>query len=79
MNDGGWHPPFVTINDVVTVDLNEAIQKPNSPFKACQDFVWAFQQYGNENGIPPIMLASFAMQVRFSGRQTRPLALMRWR
>ncbi|KAL1674105.1 glycoside hydrolase family 23 protein [Schizophyllum commune] len=62
LNDGGWHPPFVTINDVVTVDLNEAIQKPDSPFKACQDFVWAFQQYGNENGIPPIMLASFAMQ-----------------
>ncbi|KAF9523993.1 lysozyme-like domain-containing protein [Crepidotus variabilis] len=59
---GGWNPPFVKVQDLVTVSLSEAIQKPGNPFGACKDFIEIFERHGNANGVPPIMLASFAMQ-----------------
>ncbi|TRM70358.1 glycoside hydrolase family 23 protein [Schizophyllum amplum] len=62
LNAGGWSPPYVTIDDVVTVSLSDAVKDSSSPFQACADYVDMFEQYGNENGIPGIMLASFAMQ-----------------
>ncbi|KAF5342973.1 hypothetical protein D9758_013672 [Tetrapyrgos nigripes] len=49
------------INDGV-VDLTQALSDPNSPFHACAPYVDMFYNYGRANGIPPIILASFAMQ-----------------
>jgi len=59
---GGWQPPFVRVKDLVTHSLSSALQSPSSPFKACSRFIWIFEKYGNQYGIPPIILASFAMQ-----------------
>lgn len=62
VNAGGWQPPYVTVNDLITKDLSTAIQEPNSPFKACSSFVDLFEQYAKENGVPSILIASIAMQ-----------------
>ncbi|OSD06857.1 glycoside hydrolase family 23 protein [Trametes coccinea BRFM310] len=62
IQDGGWKPPFVKVSDIVAVDLHEAVKDPNSPFKACSDYIDLFVQYANEHGIPPILIASIAMQ-----------------
>ncbi|EJD02769.1 glycoside hydrolase family 23 protein [Fomitiporia mediterranea MF3/22] len=62
LTDGGWHPPYVSVNDLVTKDLSEAVSEDNSPFKACSEYIDLFNKYGWANNIPPIMLASFAMQ-----------------
>ncbi|THU95412.1 hypothetical protein K435DRAFT_755958 [Dendrothele bispora CBS 962.96] len=62
INAGGWNPPFITINDIKVTDLAEALKKDDSPFKACGEFVDQFYRYGGQYNIPPIMLASFAMQ-----------------
>lgn len=59
---GGWQPPHVRVQDVVTQSLSSALQSPSSPFKACSRYIRIFEQYGNQYGIPPIILASFAMQ-----------------
>ncbi|KAE9411246.1 lysozyme-like protein [Gymnopus androsaceus JB14] len=63
INDsGGWRPQVVRIDQVVVQDLSKALADKNSPFLACSGYVDEFYKYGNEYGIPPIMLASFAMQ-----------------
>ncbi|KAI5123701.1 hypothetical protein M0805_001727 [Coniferiporia weirii] len=62
VNSGGWQPPNVQVSDLVAVDLSWAVQQANTPFSACSDYISLFEQYGNQYGIPPIMLASFAMQ-----------------
>jgi len=59
---GGWNPPHVEIKDIITQPLSSALQKPDSPFQACGAYIWLFQKYGDIYGIPPIMMASFAMQ-----------------
>ncbi|KAG5648621.1 hypothetical protein DXG03_003232 [Asterophora parasitica] len=59
---GGWTPPFIKVSDVVSVSLSGAINSGKGPFLACSKFVHLFEQYGGQFGIPPIMLASFAMQ-----------------
>ncbi|KAJ7217828.1 lysozyme-like protein [Mycena pura] len=58
----GWSPPRIDIQEVKAIDLNDALKSSSSPFHACSKFVPFFYKYGGENGIPPIMLASFAMQ-----------------
>ncbi|KAH6914306.1 glycoside hydrolase family 23 protein [Coprinopsis sp. MPI-PUGE-AT-0042] len=62
IHSGGWAPPRLTFDQLSIVPLHDALQNPNSPFHACSAFFWAFEQFGNANGIPPIVLASFAMQ-----------------
>lgn len=62
INGGGWTPPVIHIKDVVVKPLSEAIKSPSSPFHACAPYVSFFNQYGDQYGIPPIFLASFAMQ-----------------
>jgi len=63
INSGnGWTPPHIAVNDIVTADLNVALKDPKSPFQSCAPYAWAFQQAGQELNIPPIMLASFALQ-----------------
>jgi len=62
IENGGWRPPNLHVNDLVVVSLSEAIQKPGSPFMACARFFTFFNRYGNQFGIQPILLASFALQ-----------------
>ncbi|TFK54192.1 glycoside hydrolase family 23 protein [Heliocybe sulcata] len=62
LNDGGWNPPYIRVEDVVTKDLGEAVKDPNSAFKACSAYIDTFQKYAWQYGVPPIMIASFAMQ-----------------
>lgn len=62
LNAGGWTPPFIRVQDLVTKSLSGALANPSSPFKACASFIGLFEKYGNEYGLPAIMLASFAMQ-----------------
>ncbi|KIY44445.1 glycoside hydrolase family 23 protein [Fistulina hepatica ATCC 64428] len=62
INDRGWDPPLVKLSDLVTLDLTEAMKNPLSPFMDCAEYIPLFIKYGAETGIPPIMLASFAMQ-----------------
>jgi hypothetical protein len=60
--DAGWNPPYVRVQNLITVPLGVALKDPNSPFKACSAYIALFEKYGGIYGIPPIMLASFAMQ-----------------
>lgn len=46
----GWTPQQVTVDDLVVVDLADALQDPNSPFKACEQYLDLFQQYGGQYG-----------------------------
>lgn len=62
IHGGGWAPPRLTFDQLNIVPLHNALSNPNSPFHACSAFIWAFEQFGGEFGIPPIVLASFAMQ-----------------
>ncbi|KAI0358417.1 lysozyme-like protein [Trametes cingulata] len=62
VEDGGWNPPYVQVSDIVAVDLAEAVKDPHSPFKACSKYIDTFTRYANEHGIPPILIASIAMQ-----------------
>lgn len=62
LTDSGWRPPFVKVTDVVSVSLSAAISSGKGPFLACTKYVHLFEQYGEQFGLPAIMLASFAMQ-----------------
>ncbi|KZT57200.1 glycoside hydrolase family 23 protein [Calocera cornea HHB12733] len=61
-SSGGWNPPFVGIDDVVTVDLDTAMSTVGTPFAACSAWTGVFQSVGDQYGIPPIILASIALQ-----------------
>ncbi|OCH89780.1 hypothetical protein OBBRIDRAFT_793932 [Obba rivulosa] len=58
----GWTPQQVTVTDLVVVDLADALDDPNTPFKACEPYLDLFQQAGDQYGVPAIMLASISMQ-----------------
>ncbi|KAJ7497530.1 lysozyme-like protein [Mycena latifolia] len=58
----GWNPPFMTVNDIVAVDLTQALKSSSTPFSPCSEFVWMFEKYADQYGLKAIMLASFAMQ-----------------
>lgn len=62
VDDVGWNPPVVHVDDLKYVDLDTALQSGNSPFKACSTYVNLFKKHGKANGLPPILLAAFAMQ-----------------
>ncbi|KAL1407039.1 hypothetical protein Q8F55_006452 [Vanrija albida] len=57
INAGGWNPPHVTLADLKYVHLSA-----DGPFAVCQQFFPKFEQYGAQYGIPPILLASIALQ-----------------
>ncbi|KAI0268647.1 glycoside hydrolase family 23 protein [Gloeopeniophorella convolvens] len=60
ITSGGWAPPRVEIGQLKTVTLESARR---TAFAPCTDeMIATFNKYGNELGVPPIMLASFAMQ-----------------
>ncbi|KDQ53458.1 glycoside hydrolase family 23 protein [Jaapia argillacea MUCL 33604] len=62
INNGGWNPPFVKVSDIIAQYLPDAIKVNGSPFQACQKFVSTFEKYGQQFGVPSILLASFALQ-----------------
>ncbi|KAJ7163599.1 lysozyme-like protein [Mycena crocata] len=62
ITDGGWNPPRMTVDQIVAVDLAQALKSPDTPFSACAKYVRMFEKYANMYGLKPIMLASFAMQ-----------------
>ncbi|EIN11855.1 lysozyme-like protein [Punctularia strigosozonata HHB-11173 SS5] len=62
VNEGGWTPPYVTVNDIKAASLETALDSSSSPFHACKDYIGLFTKYANENGLPPILIASIAMQ-----------------
>ncbi|OJT10454.1 hypothetical protein TRAPUB_13053 [Trametes pubescens] len=62
VDSDGWKPPYVQVTDIVTTDLGQALNDPNSPFKACSAYVGFFYEASGAYGIPPILIASIAMQ-----------------
>jgi len=62
VDGSGWKPPKVTVGNVIAMDLNTALQNPKSPFKACSQFIDLFYKYAGEFNVPPILVASIAMQ-----------------
>lgn len=57
IDSSGWNPPHVTLNQLVAADLSA-----NGVFSPCAQYIDQFNQAGADTGVPPIMLASFAMQ-----------------
>ncbi|KAI9572139.1 glycoside hydrolase family 23 protein [Boletus coccyginus] len=62
LTSGGWTPPLILINGIISVKPSQVAYNPGSAFSACKDFVSLFEEYGRQYGVPAIMLASFAMQ-----------------
>ncbi|KAH0827542.1 glycoside hydrolase family 23 protein [Lanmaoa asiatica] len=62
LTSGGWTPPLIHVNDIVSVELSQVAYNPGSAFSACKEFVPLFEKYGWQYGVPAAMLASFAMQ-----------------
>jgi len=62
VDGSGWQPPPVTVDQLIVADLDQAITEPGTPFKACAPYISLFKQYGAEFNIPPILIASIAMQ-----------------
>jgi len=58
----GWSPPYVAMDDIVTIDLDTAMSTVGTPFGACSQFTSYFESAGDQYGIPPIILASIALQ-----------------
>lgn len=57
-----WTPPEgVTIDKLKTVSLSEALAN-DSVWKPCEKYFSIFNQMGAKYGVPPIFLASFAIQ-----------------
>lgn len=60
IHGSGWSPAPVKVEDLVVVPLDSA---RHTTFSPCSDKIIAtFKKYGQHLGIPPIILASFAMQ-----------------
>ncbi|KAK0212868.1 hypothetical protein DFS33DRAFT_1377320 [Desarmillaria ectypa] len=64
ISGSGWTPPYMSIDQVAPfiMDLPEAIKKPDSPFKSCEQFLPIFEKCAQTFGVPSILIASFALQ-----------------
>lgn len=62
LHEGGWNPPRITVPEVIAMDIDQALSSPSSPFQRCGPFIELFKTYASQHGIPPIMIASFALQ-----------------
>ena len=62
LTEGGWNPPQVTVNDVVTVNLYDALKDPNTPFKACSKYIDTFVNYANQHGSESIVPCSITVR-----------------
>lgn len=54
-------PPKIKVSQIKTLTLKEALAK-GSLYEPCKPHIELFEKYGEEYGIPPILLAAFAMQ-----------------
>ncbi|GAA5872556.1 hypothetical protein JCM3774_006850 [Rhodotorula dairenensis] len=54
-------PKGVTLDNIKTVSLEYALAT-NPVWEPCKPFVPLFEKYGAQTGLPPILLAAFAMQ-----------------
>ena len=60
--NSGWTPPGgVTIDKIAYVSLEDAMSQ-NSVWAPCKPYISLFEKWGAATGLPPILLASFAMQ-----------------
>jgi len=71
LDGAGWTPPSLKMDEIRSIPLDEALEDPNSPFKPCMPYKEIFDKYGHELGIPPILLASFAMQESTCNKDVR--------
>ncbi|GAA5896856.1 hypothetical protein JCM6882_005051 [Rhodosporidiobolus microsporus] len=60
--DAGWTPPSIEISQLKTLTIEEALAMDDSVYSHCKDYVSLFEKYGDKHGLPPILLAAFAMQ-----------------
>jgi hypothetical protein len=59
VDDDGWNPPFLDINNLTHIDLSEYYNGVGQP---CQQYDQYFQSSGSTYGIDPAILAFIAMQ-----------------
>ncbi|GAA5898289.1 hypothetical protein JCM5296_001334 [Sporobolomyces johnsonii] len=57
-----WTPPTIHLSQIRTLDLSTALSMDNSVYTACKPYIGLFEKYGEKEGVPPILLAAFAMQ-----------------
>ncbi|KIJ49621.1 glycoside hydrolase family 23 protein [Sphaerobolus stellatus SS14] len=62
INSGGWNPPNVQANQLITADFETALSSPGTPFGPCAPYWDLFRTYANQHGFSPLILASIAMQ-----------------
>lgn len=66
LDNGGWTPPFIHVNELIAADLSTVISRGNSPFEPCKPYVDRFYAIGSEFGIPPIRSFFFSLQFPIS-------------
>lgn len=54
--------PVISLGELKYADLGEVIGQGNSPFQPCAPYIDQFYQVAQQYGIPPILIASIAMQ-----------------
>ncbi|BGP22793.1 hypothetical protein Rt10032_c08g3654 [Rhodotorula toruloides] len=60
--DSGWTPPQgVTLDRITTVSIEHALVT-NPVWEPCKPFIPLFEKIGKETGLPPTLLAAFALQ-----------------
>ncbi|KAK4703623.1 P-type Cu+ transporter, partial [Phenoliferia sp. Uapishka_3] len=58
----GWTPPKgITLSHLKTVSI-EAAMASNSVWAPCKPYISLFEKHASANGLPPILLAAFALQ-----------------
>ncbi|GAA6022106.1 hypothetical protein JCM10207_000764 [Rhodosporidiobolus poonsookiae] len=58
----GWTPPTLALSQLKTVTLTEALAMANSAYTPCAQYQDLFEKYADQESLPPILLAAFAMQ-----------------
>ena len=58
----GQSPPSLRLSQLKTVSLTDALKDPRSPFHACKPYLPLFNAAAKRHNLPPILLASLAMQ-----------------
>ncbi|KIJ49608.1 glycoside hydrolase family 23 protein [Sphaerobolus stellatus SS14] len=62
INGTGWKPSYASVQDIITADLSSVLAKGNTPFEACNTYLDIINKYAAQYQVPPILVASFAMQ-----------------
>ncbi|KAM0792445.1 hypothetical protein ACM66B_005122 [Microbotryomycetes sp. NB124-2] len=59
--DSPWHPPYVTLNQLKFASLDKAVEG-GGLFSNCAPVLKTIDEVGKAVGLPPILIASIAMQ-----------------